>query len=145
MTNPGILIIIAVIGGVAVALQAQFTGIMDRNVGTIESVFITYASGGLLISLLMLVLRGGNLGAWHGLPWYALTTGALGLVIVGTISYSVPRLGLATTFTILITSQFIIGTVFDHFGLLGAAVRPVSLSRLVGIVILLVGTWLIVR
>lgn len=145
MTNLGILIIIAVIGGVAVALQAQFTGIMDRNVGTIESVFITYASGGLLISLLMLILRGGNLGAWHGLPWYALTTGALGLVIVGTISYSVPRLGLAVTFTILITSQFIIGTVFDHFGLLGAVVRPVSLSRMVGIVILLAGTWLIVR
>jgi transporter family-2 protein len=55
------LIIIAVIGGVTVALQGQFMGVIDKGIGTRESVFITYVSGGILAGVVMLVSRGGNL------------------------------------------------------------------------------------
>ncbi|MBI3360873.1 MAG: DMT family transporter [Chloroflexi bacterium] len=63
MLNAILLVLIAAIGGIAVALQAQFMGLMDKGIGTVESVFITYGSGGLVIGLVMLVLRGGNLSA----------------------------------------------------------------------------------
>jgi len=86
------LIIIAAIGGIAVNLQAQFMGLMDKQIGTLESVFITYGGGGLLIGLIMVLSRGGNLAGWQGVPWYALSSGALGLVIVGTIGYGPARL-----------------------------------------------------
>ena len=98
-----------------------------------------------LIFLLMVGLGGGNLGAWRSVPWYALTAGAAGLVIIGALSYTVPRLGLVPTFTIFVASQFMVGALFDHFGLLGAAVRLFDVSRLVGVVILLLGVWLIIR
>ena len=39
------LILVAAIGGVAVTLQGQLMGIMDKNVGPVESVFITYGVG----------------------------------------------------------------------------------------------------
>ena len=143
--NITLLVLIAVVGGVAVTLQGQFMGLMDQGIGTRESVFITYGSGGLLVLLLMLAARGGNLGAWRAVPWYALTAGALGLVIVGTIGYTVPRLGLATAFTVIVAAQFVVAALIDHFGLLGAAVRPVELSRLAGIGVLILGVWLITR
>ena len=139
------LIVIAVIGGVAVTLQAQFMGLMDRGIGSLESVFITYGSGGVLIGMVMLLNRGGNLSAWRGLPWYSLTAGLLGLIIVGTIGYSTPRLGLVVTLTILVASQFIVGALLDHFGILGAVWRPLDLPRLVGIWVMLLGVWLVVR
>jgi len=139
------LIIIAAIGGIAITLQAQFMGIMDKSIGTLESMFITYASGGLLISLAMLVNRGGNLSAWGSVPWYALSAGVLGLVIVGTIGYSTPRLGLVTAFTILVASQFIVGALLDHFGILGADLRPLNLTRIAGIGVMLLGVWLIIH
>jgi transporter family-2 protein len=145
MTNFATLVIIAAIGGVAVTLQGQFMGLMDQGIGTRESVFITYASGGLLACLAMLAARGGNLRAWQQVPWYALGAGVLGLVIVGTIGYTVPRLGLSTAFTIIVASQFIVAALLDHFGLLGAAVRPVELSRLLGVGVLIIGVWLIMR
>ena len=138
-------IIIAAIGGIAITLQAQFMGIMDRSIGTIESMFITYGSGGLVIGIAMLVNRGGNLSAWGGVPWYALTAGVLGLIIVGTIGYSTPRLGLVTTLTILVASQFIVGALLDHFGILGADLRPLNLTRLGGIGVIMLGVWLIIR
>lgn len=143
--NITLLVLIAAIGGVAVTLQGQFMGLMDRGIGTRESVFITYGSGGLLALLFMLAARGGNLAAWRAVPWYALTAGVLGLVIVGTIGYTVPRLGLALAFTIIVAAQFIIAALIDHFGWLGAAVHPLGWSQMAGIGLLIVGVWLITR
>jgi transporter family-2 protein len=145
MTNLATLIITAVVAGIAVTLQGQFMGLMDRGIGTRESVFITYASGGLLASLAMLAARGANLKAWTGVPWYALTAGLLGLVIVGTIGYTVPRLGLSTAFTIIVASQFIVAALLNHFGWLGATPQPLELPRLVGTGMLIVAVWLMTR
>ena len=145
MVNSPLLIIVAVIGGISVALQAQMMGLLDKSIGTLEAVFITYAGGGLLIALIMIFMRGGNLGAWQSVPWYAYSSGALGLVIVGAIGYSAPRLGLVATFTIIVSCQFMIAALIDHFGLLGATIRPIDLPRLLGISLLLAGIWLTIR
>jgi bacterial/archaeal transporter family-2 protein len=139
------LIILAVIGGITVALQGQFMGLMDKNIGTLESVFITYASGGIIAALAMIASRGGNLKAFQTVPWYALSSGLVGLVIIGVIGYTVPRLGLSKAFTIIVTSQFLVAAILGHYGLLGAAVRPMDLSRLAGIALMVGGVWLIVR
>jgi transporter family-2 protein len=138
-------IIIAAIGGIAVTLQAQFLGLMDKNIGTLESMFITYGSGGLLIGLAMLMNRGGNFSNLGNIPWYSYSAGVLGLIIIGTIGYSTPRLGLVTTLTILVASQFIVGALLDHFGILGAELRPLNPTRLGGIGVIMLGVWLIIR
>jgi bacterial/archaeal transporter family-2 protein len=140
-----VLLLIAAIGGVAVTLQAQFMGTMDQNLGTVESVFITYGSGALLVGLVMLALRGGNLRAWGSVPWYVFLAGAIGLLIVGAIGYTVPRLGLVPALTLIVSAQFITAAVLDHYGLLGAAIRPLDAARVVGILVLLLGVWLIIR
>ncbi len=139
------LILIAAAGGVAVTLQAQFMGVMDKQIGTLESVFITYGTGGLLVGLAMLLSRGGNLAAWQTVPWYTLSAGALGLVIVGCIGYGTARMGLVTAMTVIVAAQFMAGALVDHFGVLGADLRPLDLSRTVGMGLMLAGTWLVVR
>lgn len=145
MNGLATLFLIAVIGGAAVALQAQFMGLMDQGIGTKESVFITYAGGGILASIVILIGGGGNLRAWREVPWYALSAGALGLVIVGVIGYAVPRLGLSKAFTIIITAQFIVAALLDHFGWLGAAVRPLGMAQWLGIGFLISGVWLMIK
>jgi transporter family-2 protein len=99
----------------------------------------------LVVALAVLFSGGWNMKGWQNVPWYAFSTGLLGLFIVGTISYTVPRLGLTAAFTIAVASQFILAALMDHFGLLGAAVRPLDLSRLLGIGVLILGVWLIMR
>ena len=139
------LIILAAIGGVAVTIQGQFMGLMDKNIGTLESVFITYTGGGILAAVAMIASRGGNLKAIQTVPWYTLSSGLVGLFIVGTIGYTIPRLGLSKAFTIIVASQFLVASILDHYGLLGAAVRPMDLSRLAGMTFLVAGVWLIVK
>jgi transporter family-2 protein len=139
------LVAIIAVGGVTTALQAHFMGLLDQRVGTLGSVFITYGSGGALIGLIMLFAGGGNLSAAGPVPWYAYSSGALGLVIVGTIGFGAPRLGLVTAFTIFVAAQFAMAALVDHFGWMGAAVRPLNVSRLSGLAVVLVGIWLIIR
>jgi bacterial/archaeal transporter family-2 protein len=136
---------VAALGGMVTAFQAHFIGILDKRIGTLESVFITYFGGGLLIGVIMLVQRGGHLGSAAAVPWYAYTSGILGLVIVGALAYSAPRLGLIATFTVFVAAQFLMGALVDHFGWMSAEVRPLNLARLAGMVLLLAGTWLITR
>lgn len=139
------LVLIASVGGVAVACQGQLIGIMDKNIGTLESVFITYGVGGLIIGIVMLFLRGGNLSSLQSIPHYTLLAGPLGLVLIAAISYSVPRLGLVVAFTVMVAAQFIIAAIIDHFGLLGADIRHLNISRLFGISVMLLGIWLTIR
>jgi len=136
---------VAAVAGTAVTLQAQFMGVMDRNLGTLESMCITYGSGGLLIGLTLLALRGGNLSAWHSVPWYSLLAGVTGLVIVGSVGFSVQRLGLTSALPVVVAAQFFSAAIVSQFGLFGATTRPLEPLRLLGMGIVLVGAWLVVR
>lgn len=141
----GLVVIAAVVCGVAVAVQAQFIGNMQRQVGTLESTFITYFSGGIVIALITLLTRGGNLAIAPALPWYTYTAGLLGLVIIGSLSLSVGNLGLVPALVLITVSQFVVGAVINHFGLLGAEVDPIDTPKVAGMALLAVGTYLVLR
>lgn len=145
MSTPIFFILLAAVGGIAGTLQAHFMGVMDQNLGTVESMFITYGGGGLIIGLVMLSLRGGNLAGLATVPWFAFSAGILGLVVVGILGFTASRIGLVPVMTLFVASQFIVGAVLDHFGLLGAEVRSLDLTRVSGLGVILFGVWLVIR
>lgn len=136
---------VAALGGCAVALQGQFMGVMAKSIGTTGGIFVNYISGAMLAMILLLALQGGSLKAWTEVPWYALSAGALGLVIAGSIGYTASRLGLTTAFTIIVATQFAVSVMLDHFGWLGATARPLEFTRVAGIGAIIAGVWLTSR
>jgi transporter family-2 protein len=145
MENLALVLIVGLAGGAAVGLQAPLTSLMSQRIGTIESVFIVHLGGAILAGIALLAVRGGNLGAWRSVPWYALAAGSLGLVVLSAVSYTIPRIGAATTVTLVVVAQLVTAALLDHFGLLGTSVRLLDPARLVGIAVLFAGTWLIMR
>ncbi|MFK5980789.1 MAG: DMT family transporter, partial [Rhizobiaceae bacterium] len=127
------LVSIAILGGAAVALQGQFMGIMDRKIGTSGALFVNYASGVFVAGVIILLLQGGALRNLVQVPWYALTAGLLGLVIAGSIGFTVPRLGLSAAFTIVVATQFVVALILEHYGFFSEARRPIDLTRLAGV------------
>ncbi len=140
------IIVIGLIGGVAVGIQAPLSSILTQRLGALESIFIVHV-GGAIISLIPLLLfyGGGKLGSWRNVPWYALWAGALGLVVIFSMGHMIPRIGVATALIILLTGQLFIGTILDHFGLLGAIQRPLDGTRILGLAVVLAGVWLSVK
>lgn len=138
------LVLLALIGGMAVTIQGQFMGQMDKSIGTFESVFITYGVGALGAGLIMVFMKGGNLGAAvSAVPLYTFAAGILGLIIVGTIGFTVPRLGVTAAFTVFLVGQFTLAAIFDHFGVLGTEIRTIGLKQLLGLSVILFGTYLV--
>lgn len=136
---------LAMVGGITAAMQGQFMGRLSTAMGPLESVFITYIGGVGAAILAMVVMQGGNLKAWTTVPWYTLCSGLMGLVIVGSISYAVPRLGVVTGFTVMMAAQFVAGAIIDHYGWFGAAVRPMDSIKALGLGLLMAGVTLLVR
>jgi transporter family-2 protein len=66
-------------------------------------------------------------------------------VLIGAISYTIPRIGVAPTITLIVAGQLIIGALLDHFGLMGLSVRPLDVWRVTGIIVVFVGVWLMVK
>ena len=140
-----LVVIVGLMGGIAIGLQNPLASMLTQRIGIIESIFIVHVGGAIAIGVPLLMTRGGNLGAWNRVPWYALGAGFLGLAVIGAVSFSIPRLGVATTIILIVVGQLIVGTVLDQFGLLGVAVRPMNISRAVGIAFLFLGIWLMIR
>ena len=145
LENLAIVLAVGLAGGIAVGLQGPLASLMSGQLGTLESIFIVHLGGALLTGVPLLLARGGNLGGWREVPWYALGAGSLGLVILSAVSYTIPRIGVATTVTLVVVAQLVTAALLDHFGLLGATVRLIDPGRLAGIAVLLLGTWLIMR
>lgn len=141
-----LVVLFGLLGGISVGLQGPLSSLMSERLGLMESIFIVHLGGLLVIAIPLLLLRGGgNLGQWRSVPWYALPAGVFGLVILAAISYTIPRIGVAATVTLVVAGQLVVSTVLDHFGLFGAQERQIDLSRLIGMGVLFLGVWLIVR
>lgn len=136
-----LIILIGLAGGVAVGLQSPLASLLSQRLGVLESVFIVHLGGALAALIPLAVYGGGKLGGWRSAPWYALGAGVFGLVVIGAISYMIPRIGVAGSIITIVAGQLLVGTILDHFGLLGAMQRSLDLT----LAVVLAGVWLTVR
>jgi transporter family-2 protein len=140
-----LILLIGLAGGVAVGLQGPMASMISQRLGIFESVFIVHVGGAVIALLPLLFTSGGKLTQWKALPWYTLVAGGFGLVVIGAISYMIPRVGVAAAIISVVAGQLLVSTVLDHFGWLGAMGRPMDPTRALGLLVVLVGVWLTVK
>jgi bacterial/archaeal transporter family-2 protein len=78
-------------------------------------------------------------------PWWTLLGGVMGLIVVFTITYAGPRIGVAATVGILIAGQLAMGAAIDRWGLFGSQRIALHWPRLLGIALLAAGAALSLR
>jgi bacterial/archaeal transporter family-2 protein len=76
-------------------------------------------------------------------PWYIWMGGLLGAIYVSCIIFVNQQQGVALTFALVVAGQIFISLVIDHFGLFGSIVRPVSILKIIGSVLIIAGLVLI--
>ena len=140
-----LIILIGLAGGIAVGLQSPMASMITQRLGVFESVFIVHTGGALVALIPILLYSGGKLSQWRSVPWYVLAAGVFGLIVIAAISYMIPRIGIAASIITIVAVQLLIGTFLDHFGLLGAPIRPLDVTRAFGLAVVLVGVWLTVK
>jgi bacterial/archaeal transporter family-2 protein len=139
-------VLTATVGG-AVALQAPINSHLGKSVGTFQAAFLSFAIGTVALLVIASLSKGGLGGVRHATepPWYYLTGGLLGVAYVSTVLVTVRTLGAGGVTAATIAGQLTLAVVIDQLGILGVAQRSITVSRMVGIVLLAAGVFLVVR
>ena len=113
----------------------------------IAAAFISFLVGtiALFLCLLFAGMPLSSLANSKNAPIIAWTGGLLGAFFVSAIAASVPRLGVAVTFSLAIAGQMLITLAIDHFGFLDVPVKEISLARILGVILIVAGVIVIRR
>jgi transporter family-2 protein len=143
----GLAVGMTALAGGFVALQAPINSMLGRQIGTFQAAFLSFALGTITLTLIVALVKGGfgTVGEARNLSWYYLTGGLLGAIYVTTVLVTVRALGAGAVVAATITGQLTMSVLVDHFGLLGVTRDPISALKLVGIALLGLGTYLVVR
>lgn len=145
MGNLGFVILFGIIGGIAIGLQAPMASLMSQKLGVLESVFYIHLGGAIAAIIPLLFLGGRNLSHWRNVPWYVLGAGAFGLVAIASMSFMIPKIGVAPSVVLIVAGQLLVGVILDHYGMLGAHIRPLDFTRVLGLVLVFIGVWVTVK
>ncbi len=138
-------LMIGLVGGIAVGLQGPLAGAMSARIGGAAGSLIVHLSGAVFSALLLAARGGEKISLWRSLPWYMLACGIFGLVLYLSLNHTLPRLGAGVALTLIILGQLGMGLLVDQFGWFGVAQRSLDLPRLIGVLLLLAGGYLIAR
>jgi transporter family-2 protein len=143
--NNYILLLLMFCGGIAVALQPSINGRLAQKIGVVESSFISFFVGALVLLGGAVLAGKGSFRGLAAVSWWELTGGLLGAFFVTLTIIAVPRIGTTSAMAAVIGAQLTTGILLDHFGLFGFKTIPLDGKRLIGVVLLMTGTALIFR
>jgi len=133
--------------GGLVALQAPVNSVLGRAIGTWQAAFLSFLIGTVALAVIASLATGGlgQVSGVRNVSWYYLSGGLLGAAYVTTILVTVRTLGAGGVVAATIAGQLAVSVVVDHFGLIGVAKQPVTAAKVVGVALLGLGTYLVVR
>lgn len=135
--------LLAVCAGLGITLQTMLNGQLAKGVGgdSVAAALFSFTAGAVCLGVFSL-MRGGivaSLAAIPAQPWWSLLGGLLGAGALLSYVVLAPKIGLSALLGLAIAGQIISSLVIDHFGLMGASERPVSLVKLAGSMVMLAG------
>lgn len=148
MWLPGLLFtLVALVAGGMIALQAPINAEAATRLGhPISAATMSFCVGTIaLIALTVLFARNStNLGALQTMPLYMLLGGGLlGAVYVTVNLVLAPKIGVAAIMALGIAGQLFTALLLDRFGMFELLAREMSVGRVTGAVLVLVGALMV--
>jgi transporter family-2 protein len=140
------LVVASAIGGV-LAAQAPVNSTLARTVGGMQASVVALGISFAALAALCAVSGGfAGLARLGDAPLHvAVGGGLIGARYVGSIVWTVRALGAGGLTAATIAGQLALAVVIDHYGWLGVARSPITASKVLGIALLALGTWFVVR
>ena len=139
--------LLGVLAGAFIAIQAPINSQLARGLGVpVAAAAISFLSGAIVLGVITFLATRtqGLVIDWKApAPWLFVAGGVLGAVYVTSTVLLTPRIGAAALMAFLVAGQLLAGMLVDKAGILGVAVREISMGRIVGAVLLLAGALMI--
>ena len=137
------MIILAMVGGAALSIQAALNGRLGSNVGVFKSAFLTFSVGALITALLILFFEPRHSITLLDVPKWQLLGAFCGVPYIIIMVVAVQRIGTAVATVAVIFGQLTMSVLIDNFGWFGNEMIPLSNSRLIAIACLAIALYFI--
>jgi bacterial/archaeal transporter family-2 protein len=135
-----------VVVGTFIALQAPINSGLGRVTGTMPAAAVSFTVGtALLLAIVIVSGEAGSLSKAMDVRWYYLVGGILGAAYVTTVLLTVRTLGAGGVTAATVAGQLTMSVVIDRLGFLGLEETPITLTRVIGVMLLFTGTLLVIR
>jgi transporter family-2 protein len=142
----GLAVVVMALAGGIVAIQPALNSGLGRAVGPLPAAMMSFAIGA--IALLALVVLTGQLtqvGEVTAVSWPYLVGGLLGALWVICSITAVKSIGVSGVVAATISGQLTGAVVADRLGIFGLTQIPITPVRIIGVLLLVFGTYLVVR
>jgi len=145
MNAASLSLLLALIAGVLLAVQAPTNAILGKASGSpVMAAFISFLVGSLALGVATLATSGRLFApGLRQVPWYAWAGGIYGAFFVAVAAFAAPRIGVGVLLTAAVAGQLAAAIVLDHYGLLGLARHPITITRIAGVLLVFAGAWLV--
>ncbi len=141
-------ILLTIFAGFVITLQGPINVELGKSLGSdYWSAFTSFAVGTLFI-LLFIILTGQKSPAitqFTTTAWWKYLGAITGAIYVLSVITVIPALGVGLATILLMFSQLIMAMIIDHYGLFGYAVKSFSFERMIGVILMAAGIFLINR
>lgn len=128
-------LLLIVAGGVAVAMQAPINGALGRTLASpIAAAATSFGVGFVLLVILTVATGSGTVARIGTAPLWQFAGGLLGAFYVWSVASGVASLGVVTAMAALVFGQLAAAVFIDWAGAFGISAQPVSLTRLLAVV-----------
>ena len=141
----GIALILSAFAGMLVAMQPPINSKLGKEIGTFAAATVSFIIGTAALAVVAVLDGGNNMGALKDVPWWYFLGGFIGAVFVASSLVTVRTLGAGGVVAATIAGQLTFSLVIDKLGLFGLEERPISLTRVAGVLCLALGVFLVVR
>lgn len=132
-------ILYSVLAGIFITIQGVFNTRVGDKIGLWETAMVVHAVG-LVVAVIVMNLWGdGNLKKIESVNKMYLLGGAFGVIIIFSVIKGFTLLGPSYSIPILLITQLLVGTVIDTFGLFGNEQIKMSITKPIGILVMMAG------
>ena len=139
--------LLGILSGTVIALQGPINAQLARALGSpIAAAAVSFLAGTLVLTVITLatVQAQGVSIAWRAPPpWMLFAGGCLGAIFVTCALILTPKLGVASTMAFIVSGQLLAGLMLDRLGYFDLAVRELTLGRVAGAILLVIGALMI--
>ena len=132
--------------GVSVTTQQVLNGRLRTALGSSAWTGLVSYAGGLVTMIVAVIALRERVPSWTSVanaPWWAWSGGVFGGAFILLAILLLPSLGAATLLALVVAGQMSAAVLMDHFGAFGLTQHSVSVSRLLGVALIIGGVVLI--
>lgn len=140
-----IIVLLTLFAGFALSTQSAVNGAFSKKAGTLESAFLTFVTGAMVLFIVTLFFGQGDFLNFFHAPKWQLSPVWFGVGYIFLSIITIPKIGVIAANISAVIGQLTMGMVIDHFGLFEGMTIHFDIKRGIALILMIIALRLIYK